>query len=111
MAEPLTRREFASMVAVGSILTGAPLAAADADKPDKKPGDQAQPAADPIDLIIDLVKQQYPHERLDEAALEEIRVDVRQHLGRSKVLSTFPLMNSQEPGFVFSAWRADRPHG
>ncbi len=110
MAEPLTRREFASLVAVGSVLSGAALPAADPAKPEKKPAEEAKtaPAANPIDLIIDLVKQQYPHERLDEAAIEEVRIDVRTHLSRSKVLSTFPLKNANEPGFVFSAWRADR---
>lgn len=113
MAESWTRREFAGLAA-GSVLSGAALSAAEPAKSEKKkPEEPAKPSAGPLpqDLIIDLVKQQYPHERLDEAALDEVRSDVRQHLNRSKVLSSYPLTNAQEPGFVFSAWRADRVRG
>ncbi len=114
MAEPLTRREFASLVAAGSVLSGTALPAAEPAKPEKKDAEKnavatkAPAAASPIELIIDLVQQQFPHERLDEMALEEIRVDIGQHLHRSQVLSRFPLTNAHEPGFVFSAWRADQ---
>lgn len=112
MAEPWTRRQFASLVAVGSVLSGTVLPAADPPKSEKKPAEGTQPpvVVTPIDSIIDLVKHQFPHPRLDDVALEEVRVDVRQHLGRSKVLSSYPLINANEPGFVFSAWRADRVH-
>lgn len=117
MAEPLTRREFASLVAAGSVLSGTVLPAAEPVKPEKKDAvnkadvAQGSPATSPVELIIDLVKQQLPHERLDEMALEEIRIDIGQHLNRSKVLSSFPLTNAHEPGFVFSAWRADQTGG
>ena len=112
MAEPLTRREFASLVAAGSVLSGTVLPAAEPVKPEKKDAvnkadvAQGSPATSPVELIIDLVKQQLPHERLD-----EIRIDIGQHLNRSKVLSSFPLTNAHEPGFVFSAWRADQTGG
>lgn len=113
MAESLTRREFASLVAAGSVISGTALAAAEPAKSDKKDGGikgaagETAAAVPPIELIIDLVKQQFPHERLDDIALEEVRIDIGQHLSRSKVLSRFPLTNAHEPGFVFSAWRAD----
>ena len=106
MAEALSRREFAGVLATGSLLTGTVAVAADPiQKVDPPP---AVPPANPIDLYLDLVKQQYPHEKLDELALDEVRTDIRHHLGRSKILSSHPLLNSDEPGFVFSAWRADQ---
>jgi hypothetical protein len=112
MAEPLTRREFAGLLTAGTVLSGAALAA-DPEKKPEESEEKAKPAAavDPIDLILDLVQQQYPHERLNETALDEVRTDVRQNLGRSRVLSSFPLTNANEPGFVFSAWRADLAGG
>lgn len=102
MSDPITRRKFASLVAAGTALTAAGPVQADDDKPAEAP----KPPS-PIDLLVDLVKQKYPDKRLDEAALEEVRSDFRHFLGRSKVLSSFPLKNGDEPGFVFSAWRAD----
>ena len=106
MAEALSRREFAGVLATGSLLTGTVAVAADPkQKVDPAP---AVPPANPIDLYLDLVKQQYPHEKLDELALDEVRTDIRHHLGRSKILSSHPLLNSDEPDFVFSAWRADQ---
>lgn len=112
MAESLTRREFAGLVAAGSVLSGTTVLAAEPAKAEKKDAERKadepkEPAATPVELIIDLVKQQFPHECLDDMALEEVRIDIGQHLNRSKVLSRFPLTNAHEPGFVFSAWRAD----
>ena len=69
------------------------------------------PALSPLELTLELVKQQYPHENLDGEALDEVRSDIRQHLSRSKVLSSQSLANADEPGFVFSAWRSDRVGG
>ena len=51
--------------------------------------------------------RRYSDERLDEAAVNGIVRDIYGDLARSRVLSSFPLDNSYEPGFTFSAWRAD----
>ncbi|MDB5387852.1 MAG: hypothetical protein JWM11_3498 [Planctomycetaceae bacterium] len=112
MPDRMTRRQFTGSVATGSTL--AAVIAGHADEPAKK--NETNPVSDKAkteevrsttELITQIAKQEFPHEKLDEAAVEEIRSDVRANLGRSKVLSAFPLANSDEPGFVFSAWRKD----
>lgn len=110
MTDALSRREFAGVLAASSLLTGTVAVAGDAEQKAESPPKPA-PVANPIDLYVDLVKQQYPHDKLDGLALEEVRTDIRHHLGRSKILSSHPLLNSDEPGFVFSAWRADHIRG
>lgn len=101
MPTPISRREFASLAAAATALS----AAANLPAADDKPGSPKPPS--PVDLLVDLVRQKYPHERLDEAAIDEIRSDFQHFLARSRVLSSFPLQNGDEPGFMFSAWRAD----
>ncbi len=112
MSDSLTRREFTGYVVAGSALsvTAAAVEAAQKGAADKPQADQPQPVQPltPLELTLELVKQKYPHDKLVDAALDEVRSDIRHHLGRSQVLSSHPLLNSDEPGFVFSAWRADR---
>lgn len=106
MPQNCHRREFArrlTLAAAGTIpLAGASAAimAADNDEQaEKKP-------ASPAELLLDLVKQKYP-EHLEEEQLALIRKDIESILSRSKALSSFPLVNADEPAFVFSAYRAD----
>lgn len=106
MSDPITRREFAGLVAAGTVLSSS-LAT---DAADEKPtGTTKTPLFSPVEVLVGLVQDKYADPRLDEAALEEVRSDFRHFLGRSKTLSSFSLVNADEPGFVFSAWRADRP--
>jgi hypothetical protein len=123
MSERLNRRNFQRQLAAGVVLPLAALPAfadgpASSDqKPDKPAGPDKSTAEKPAkkaaltatELFLELVKQQYPDERLDAAALDEIRSDIAQQLSRSAVLSSFPLSNADQPAFVFSAYRSDIP--
>lgn len=119
MTERISRREFtgsisssiAGAVAVTVAGTNAVLAGgvptAGAAQKESSPPENPNPATSTLDLITQIAVQEYPSKNLDAAAIEEIRADVRSNLFRSKVLSSFPLVNSDEPGFIFSAWRKD----
>jgi len=114
--EVLSRREFALGLGTGLALSSgmtSPEAIAQeaatkpADKkPPKKPSPE-EPAVSPAELVVDLIRQHYPHPQLTGAALDEVRSDVMGNLFRSRALSDFPLRNSDEPGFVFAAYRRD----
>jgi hypothetical protein len=82
-------------------LLAAPLAAAQ-DKPAPE-----EKRLSPADAVLLQAVVTYPDKRIDETALGEIRGDIQQHLSRSTVLSSFPLKNGDEPGFVFAAYRAE----
>jgi hypothetical protein len=58
----------------------------------------------PAELLLDLVRQQYP-ERLEPAHLATIQGELQRQLARSQVLSSFPLTNADEPAPVFAAYR------
>ncbi len=107
MPDPISRREFAGLVVAGTMVS----TSTEVDSAEEKPKPDAKSSLSPVELLVDLVREKYPHERLDEAAIEEVRSDFRHFVGRSKTLSSFPLVNADEPGFVFSAWRADRTPG
>lgn len=95
------RRAFARWLTAGAI-GSLPLAAAAAE-PEKKEKEEPKPP-NPVDLVLELVKRQYP-EGLEEEHLRLIRRDIESSLNRSRVLSSFPLVNADEPAFVFSAYR------
>ena len=59
------------------------------EKKDKSPSQ--------IDLILELVKRQYPHPKLDEAALDEIRHDLEAHFAKARELNKFQLRNGDGP--------------
>lgn len=125
-----TRREFTLALAGGTALAAdQPLSAlaqdvqadkkssgtAEADKADKeaassrKESVEAETPEPPPEAayLIGLIMRRYPDERLDEAAVTGIVRDIYGDLARSRVLGSFPLDNSDEPGFTFKAWRAD----
>ena len=114
--ESVNRRDFAKRVAIGATLPltatlGTATAASD-QKPRqaKKPQPEKKQLAKPpsqADLLLEVVKQRYPCKRLDDSVLSAIRNDLRGDMARSKVLSRFPLKNSDEPRFVFAAYRND----
>lgn len=96
------RRSFGRCLAAGAF-----FAAPDAimAKPDESsPSDKRPPV--PTDLILELIQHRYPHELTDEQRAE-IRREIEQFQTRSRLLSAFPLVNSDEPASVFSAWRAE----
>lgn len=57
--------------------------------------------------LLGLIMRRYPDERLGEAAVNGIVRDIYGDVARSRVLSSFPLDNSDEQAFAFKAWRAD----
>ncbi|HEV3022609.1 MAG TPA: hypothetical protein VGX76_09075 [Pirellulales bacterium] len=106
---PVDRRTFAKYLAAGAIAV-APAAALRADEPANEakpdpPPTKADPQA-PADLVLALVKQQYP-KNLDDAKLAQIRGQIEHQMSRSRVLSSFPLTNADEPAPVFAAWRME----
>lgn len=104
--ESLSRREFAARIvaATATLQTAAAPAANGALTANQKP--EPGPAPSSVDLLWELVRRQYPDARLDEAPnRDEIRGELETQLSRSKTLSSFPLANGDEPGFVFGAYR------
>lgn len=68
--------------------------------------DEPREIPEPVYLLGAILKH-YPDKRLDEAAITGILKDINGDLARGRVLSNFPLKNSDEPGYVFRAWRQD----
>lgn len=123
---PLNRREFARNLAVGAALLplSAPTTCDSAEqqqrsdknstsgrhKPDPKNNVQQVEKTErpsPADLLLDIVRQRYPDERLSDEILARIRGDLEVDLFRSNMLSRYPLQNSDAPAFVFFAYRGD----
>ena len=105
MSKDFDRREFARRLTLGAaaampVAGATAIVGADHEEKDKKK------PVEPAELLLELVKQKYP-EHLDEPRLALIRKDIDGILARSKALSGFPLDNSDEPAFVFSAYRSD----
>lgn len=126
----VTRREFTLALAGGTVLaTDQALAIGQDATPQKdrskspaagKSESDVKPTKDqtsePIEApepppeaayLLGLIMRRYPDERLDEAAVSWIARDIYGDLARSRVLRSFPLRNSDEPGFTFNAWRVD----
>ena len=104
----VNRRDFARTIAAATAATAATSlepASAD-DKPSKpsKPKDPPEPPP-PAALLLETIRQRYPDKRLDDQeVLQGIYSELRGDLSRSRRLSSFPLKNSDEPGFIFSAF-------
>jgi len=117
--ECINRRDFArGLMAGGSCvavaLTGTATVLGDEsakqDQPVPSPSQPVEPSRrEPPEeaYLLGLVLKRYPDERLDDRAISDILQDIRSDMNRSRTLSAFPLKNSDEPGFVFRAWRAD----
>lgn len=111
MSRPaVNRRTFAKQLAAGSLAAGPlavgiPLAADEPAKPQTPPAPQPQPPA-PAELVLKLLAQFYPRP-LDEAQQAEVLRQIAEDQARSKILSSFPLTNADEPAPVFAAWRSE----
>jgi hypothetical protein len=108
--EHLSRREFARRIAAGAavpliVAGGANDAVAQGRKPDEK-----KPLP-PVEQMLELIRQQYPDARLDDAGIAEIREELESQVARSARLSAFPLTNADEPGFVVKAYRREGMEG
>jgi hypothetical protein len=65
---------------------------------------------EPEDLLLELIKREYP-KNLEDEHLAHIRRELEQQQSRSRVLSAFPLTNADEPAPVFRAWRRKEAGG
>ena len=110
-SDSVNRRDFARTIAAATAATAATSlepASAD-DKPSKpskpsKPKDPPEPPP-PAALLLETIRQRYPDKQLDDQeVLQGIYSELRGDLARSRRLSGFPLKNSDEPGFIFSAF-------
>ena len=103
----VNRRDFGRHVAAGAALAAAlecgsagVVAAADSDA-------QGIPdSASPVELLVALIRRQFPDARLNAETLVEVRLDLEQQLLRSRKLSEFPLSNGDAP-FVVQTFRQD----
>jgi hypothetical protein len=104
--DQVSRREFAGRIAAAAavplITAGTTEASA---KAAQKPDETKSPS--PVERMLELIREQYPDRRLDDAAIAEIREELESQMARSARLSAFPLTNADEPGFVFKAYRGD----
>lgn len=77
-------------------------------EPDQKK-EEPEPIPDPPESawLLGLILKRYPDERYTDKAIRGILGDIGADLARGRQISEFPLVNSDEPGFVFRAWRAD----
>jgi hypothetical protein len=114
----MDRRKFvghfvASVGSAAALAASVPFVTADDEKSppvsdEKKPEKNAEPdARPPIELLIlTALIQRYPSEHYDEASLKGILNDIRGDIARGRILSSFPLQNSDEPAFAFRPYRA-----
>lgn len=94
----IDRRDFARRVALGlAPLTVAAVASAADEK--KEP-----PLVEPADHLLAMLVAEYP-ENLTREHLVELRAKLSRQLARSKVLSSFPLTNADEPATILRAYR------
>ena len=104
----VNRRDFARTIAAATAATAATsLEPASADDKPKKPSKPKAPPEPPppAALLLETIRQRYPDKQLDDQeVLQGIYSELRGDLARSRRLSSFPLMNSDEPGFIFSAF-------
>lgn len=117
----MDRRRFAGGLAAGTGAFAAaqvlPLCATDdrppataKEKDQEKQPDEPAAKPSPEVLLLTLLTQQYPSEHYDEAALQGIYRDLHGDLARGKLLSEFPLKNSDEPSSIFRVFRGpDQP--
>ena len=108
-SDSVNRRDFARTIAVATAATAAtslePASADDKPKQPSKPKAPPEPPP-PAALLLETIRQRYPDKQLDDQeVLQGIYSELRGDLARSRRLSSFPLKNSDEPGFIFSAFR------
>lgn len=114
MAGRIGRREFAQQLTVGAGGLAAALATSQAlgtetppapKLPEEPAAKDEHPAPPPEVLLLTYLVRTYPSDNYDDFAIQGIFRDLRGDLARGKVLSEFPLKNSDEPAFVFSPYR------
>lgn len=116
----MLRREFGRHLLTAAVITSGTagisstsgLLAAGEDPPAPKlPEDQqpnpSKPALPPHEaLLLTYLVRQYPNKNFDKQAIQGIYRDIQGDIARGKILSDFPLTNSDEPAFHFAAYRS-----
>ena len=111
-AERLTAFSAAAVIATpssSSIGEDKPAAVPQDNKPNEAPANRfpgKAPEPLPEVLLLKYLTMRYPGDQFDESALKGIYGDLRADAARGRILSEFPLKNSDEPSFVFRAYRA-----
>lgn len=116
----IDRRQFAKglIVATTSIAIASkssigqaddkPAAEEDKDQQSKPENSDVREELPPQEIVLlNLLMQRYPSENYDRPTLRGIFSDLRGDIARGEILSQFPLTNSDEPGYVFRAYRRD----
>jgi hypothetical protein len=115
----MPRRDFTRQFVLGVGLSVVPLTAASAAPAEvppapKLPEEPAPIAADahlppPELLLMTYLVRHYPSHHFDDVAIQGIFRDIRGDVARGRALAEFPLQNSDEPAFVYRAYRAATP--
>lgn len=110
-----TRRDFARRLALGSgsLALAGTCSMADEETPEygaaegrEKAGEKPR-APEAEDFLLAALLMSYPSEHLTEEMLVGIRSGLRRSRGQAERLRNVPLDNSDEPAFVFRAYRKD----
>ena len=99
MTNQYDRREFARRAVFTSLALSAGSVSAEVSS-DPEPVEQPTPEVE--DLLLDVIQQEYPSEKLTPDVLQQIRRDISGHQYRSHVLKEVDLTNGEAP-FVFTA--------
>jgi hypothetical protein len=120
MSEPyrIDRRHFAESLALGTsaIASLLPFALSAEEKSAVEPKEDAKTvevAEVPVRpseevLLLTCLTQRYPSEHFDDAVLQGIYRDLRGDVARGRILSEFPLKNSDEPSYLFRVYRGSQ---
>lgn len=108
----MNRREFGKVVGVGAL--GLPLVT-DADNlhtesaaaPDRQKVKPTKTPRSDADLLLELLRRDFPDKRLTGPILSEIRGQLAENQRRSWRLSRFPLTNADEPTPMFIPYRGE----
>lgn len=111
----VSRRDFGLALVTGATAATLPSVVVADDKTKAAPAEKVAPPPMPDEpreipehlYLLGAVLRHYPDKRLDEAAITGIMRDIVGDLAKGKVLSNFPLKNSDEPGYVFQAYRSE----
>jgi len=112
---PVTRRDFARHLTLGTglALMGAAGASAAEEKPpataEAKPQEEQPPAPppEPEDYQLAALVRQYPSENLTDEMLAGIRGGLSRNRQQAEQLRAAGLANGDEPAFVFRAFRKE----
>jgi hypothetical protein len=113
----LNRRDFtrnvtAGLVGASAASTGLAVGSEQTEKPPENAAPEPETKEEPQEIseagwMLGLILKRYPDERLDEASIRGIVGDIHADMARSRLLSSYPLENSDEPGYVFRPWRGE----